>query len=160
MLFRSDGLLRGSREERVQAVLGLADTEWDLGTLLDAHCALLDHAEDVRVAAMEALQAIAKRRPEPVAVTPVRLLSAFLFRFTIASGMRVDTFRFLVQLKTPEADEAVERALIDAQRNEDFRDFICVLQDARRMDLAGRLKPVRLPKTKAAILRSALNSVS
>jgi len=48
MLFRSDGLLRGSREERSRAVLSLRDAEWNLATLLDLHCGLLDHAEDVR----------------------------------------------------------------------------------------------------------------
>jgi hypothetical protein len=38
MLFRSDGLLRGSREERSRAVLSLRDAEWNLATLLDLHC--------------------------------------------------------------------------------------------------------------------------
>ncbi len=71
MCFRNDGLLRGSREERVAAMLSLAEAEWNLGAFLDLHCGLLDHAEDVRAAAMEALQKIATQRPEPIALTSV-----------------------------------------------------------------------------------------
>ncbi len=47
MFFRNDGLLRGSREDRVSAMSSLADAEWDLGAFLDLHCGLLDHSEAV-----------------------------------------------------------------------------------------------------------------
>ncbi len=81
MDFRSDGLLRGSREERCKAMLALGKTKWDLYTFLDLHCGLLDHAEDVRAAAMEALEKIAKRRPKPIALTPLDLLVDFYVWF-------------------------------------------------------------------------------
>ena len=158
MSFRSDGLLRGAREERAEAMISLADAGWDLGVFLDLHCGLLDHAEDFRAAAMKALQDIAKRRPEPIALTPVRLLSEFLFSFTVSSGMRVETFEFLMELDTPEAYQAIEQALLRTQRNEDFRDFVRALQRANKLELLRRLEPGKLSKTKAAVLYSALNS--
>jgi hypothetical protein len=158
MLFRSDGLLRGSREERSRAVLSLRDAEWNLATLLDLHCGLLDHAEDVRVSAMNALQEIAKRTPKPIKITPVMLLSDFLFSFTASSRVAVYIFQFLVQLDTPEAHQAMERALLRVQRNEDFSAFVGILQHANRLEVLRRLEPAKLSKTKAAVVRSALHS--
>lgn len=156
MLFRSDGLLRGSRQERSHAALSLTGTEWSLETLLDLHRALLDHAETVRVSAMEALQEIAKRRPKPIEVTPVKLLCDFLFSFTVASGMAVRTFQCLVELDTPETRQAIEQALLRVQRNEDFSEFVRILQHANKLDLLQRLEGAKLSKTKAAVVRSAL----
>jgi hypothetical protein len=158
MFFRNDGLLRGSREDRVTAMFSLADAEWDLGAFLDLHCGPLDHAEDVRAAAMRALLEIAKRRPDPIALTPLEFLSCFLFSFTVSSGIRVETFEFLVDLDTPEAHDAIEQALLRTQRNEDFSDFVGVLRRAHKLERLRRLEPAKLSKTKTAILRSALNS--
>lgn len=160
MLLRSDGLLRGSREERIQAVLSLRDAEWNLATLLDLHCGLLDHAEDVRASAMDALQDIAKRKPKPLEITPMMLLSEFLFSFTAVSGMAVSAFEFFVQLDTPEARQAVGRALLRVQRNEDFSAFVEILQRANKRELLRRLEPAKLSKTKAAVVRSALHSAN
>jgi hypothetical protein len=157
MFFRNDGLLRGSREDRGTAMFSLVGAKWDLGAFLDLHCGLLDHAEDVRAAAMKALQEIAKRRPEPIALTPLKLLPYFLFSFTVASGMRVDTFEFLVDLDTPEAHDAIVQILLWAQRNEDFSDFVRVLRRADKLELLRRLEPAKLSKAKTAILRSALD---
>ena len=39
---RSNGLLQGSREERVAAIVSLKRAEWNLDTLLDLHLGLLD----------------------------------------------------------------------------------------------------------------------
>lgn len=156
MDFRGDGLLRGPREERMHAMSSLSEAGWSLNTILELHCGLLDHAEDVRAAAMAALQAIASRKPKPASLTPVDLLSYFLFDFTVASGVRVATFNTLVEVGTPEADRAVEQVLENTQRNEDFSDFIKVLQRAGKSELLSRLQPARFSKTKVAILRSAL----
>ena len=71
---RTDGLLRGPRAERTEWITALADAPWDLETLLELHLGLLDHAQDVRVAAMEALRSIARRKPHAIAVTAVELL--------------------------------------------------------------------------------------
>jgi hypothetical protein len=157
MYFRSDGLLRGSREERVQAMSSLCEAEWNLNTILELHCGLVDHAEDVRAAAMEALQAITNRKPKPASLTPVDLLSYFLFEFTVSSGVRVATFSTLVELGTPEADQAIERLLLGTQRNEDFSDFIKLVQRAGKSELLRGLQAAKLSKTKAAMLRSALS---
>ena len=54
-------MLRGSREERIETMLSLNEEEWNLNTLLYLHLGILDHAEDVRMAAMDALMEIAKR---------------------------------------------------------------------------------------------------
>ena len=67
---RSDQLLRGSRKERVETMLSLSEDEWDLNTLLNLFLGILDHAEDVRIAAMDALMEIAARSPEPFTVSP------------------------------------------------------------------------------------------
>lgn len=158
MSFRNDGLLRGSRQERLEAMLSLGDGKWDLDTVLELHCGLLDHAEDVWAAAMDALQEFAKQKSEPMALTPLALLSYFLFSFTVSSGVRADTFKFLVELGTAEAHQAIEQALLWAQRNEDFGDFVRILQNANELERLRRLDTAKLSKTKAAILRAVLNS--
>ena len=157
MFFRNDGLLRGSREERIEAMLSLAIANWSLETLLELHFGLLDHAEEVRAAAMDTLQAIAKRKPDPISLTPADMLSRFVFSFTVSSGVRLATFRALVELETPETDDAVEQILLYTVRNEDFSDFVQVLQRVGKAEILRRLPPSRLSKTKAAILRSALS---
>ncbi len=79
-----------------------------------------------------------------------------MFGFTVASGITVSTFEFLVELGTPEADHAVEQALSRVQRNEDFRAFVGILQRANKLELLRQLDPAKLGKTKAAVVRSAL----
>jgi hypothetical protein len=51
-------LLRGSREERIETMISLQGEEWDPNTLLYLHLGMLDHAEDVRMATMDALMEI------------------------------------------------------------------------------------------------------
>ncbi len=159
-MFRSDGLLRGSREDRAQAMASLGREKWSLEVLLDLHSGLLDHAEEVRIAAMKALQEISTRGPAPVALTPVTLLSYFLFSFTVTSGIAVICFEFLVELDTPDAREAVEQALSRVHRNEDFKDFVDILKQANKLELLHRLEHANLSQPKAAILRSALASAA
>ena len=157
-MFRSDGLLRGAREDRTEAISSLGRAKWSLEVLLDLHCGLLDHAEEVRVAAMEALQEISKQEPDPVALTPVKLMSYFLFSFTVSSGIAVKCFKFLVELDTPDAQEAVGQALARVHRNEDFKEFVGILRQANKLEMLRELDPPNLSQTKAAILRSALAS--
>jgi hypothetical protein len=159
-MFRSDGLLRGAREDRAEVMSSSGHAKWSLEVFLDLHCGLLDHAEEVRIAAMEALQEISKQEPDPVALTPVKLMSYFLFSFTVSSGVAVQCFRFLVDLDTPDAHEAVEQALSRVHRNEDFKEFIGVLQQANKLELLHRLEHATLSQSKAAILRSALASAT
>jgi hypothetical protein len=155
---RSDGLLRGAREDRVAAINSLGSEKWNLEVFLDLHCGLLDHAEDVRVAAIEALQEISKQQPPPVVLTPIKLLSYFLFSFTVSSGVAVQCFEFLVKLDTPESRESVEQVLFSVQRNEDFREFVGILQRANKLELLHRLERAKLSQAKASILRSALTT--
>lgn len=74
--------------------------------------------------------------------------------------MRVDTFEFLVDLDTPEAHDAVVQILSWAQRNEDFKEFVGILQQANKLELLHRLESAKLSRSKAAILRSALASAT
>jgi len=159
-MFRSDGLLRGAREDRAEAMSSLGRAKWSLEVLLDLHCGLLDHAEEVRIAAMEALREISRQEPDPVALPPVKLLSDFLFSFTVSSGVAVKCFKFLVELDTLEAHEAVEQALFRGQRNEDFKEFVGVLWQANKLELLHRLEQAKLSQAKATILRSALASTT
>jgi hypothetical protein len=156
MFTRNDGLLRGSREERGEAMLSAKEAEWNLETVLDLHTGLLDHAQEVKFSAMAALEELAKRRPAPVQLTPVSLLSCFMFSFTVSSGMALSTFQFLVELDTPEARQAIEWALSRTKRNEDFSDFVGVLQRADKLEILRSLDISTLSKPKASILRSAL----
>jgi len=156
MLGRSDGLLRGSREERIDQILSLKDAEWNLNTLLDLHCGLLDHAEDVRLAAVEALKGIALRFPEPITLTPLSLLAPYIFGFTVASGEVPRNFQFLVELNTPESLRLAQEALEGVGRNEDFKPFWAILVRANKLGLLQALQKAELSKTKAKILRDAL----
>jgi hypothetical protein len=74
MYERSDGLMRGSREERVEEVFGLQECDWDFDTLLGIVQGMLDHAEDVRLAAMETLLEIAGQRKAPMSLAPVSVI--------------------------------------------------------------------------------------
>jgi hypothetical protein len=107
---------------------------------------------------MEALQEISKQEPDPVALTPVKLMSYFLFSFTVSSGIAVKCFKFLVELDTPDAQEAVGQALARVHRNEDFKEFVGILRQANKLEMLRELDPTNLSQTKAAILRSALAS--
>ncbi len=71
MGFRSDGLLRGSRESRIKLMDFVKKEPWDVDTILDLYTGLIDHAEDVRAEAMMALWEIAWKQPVPVSVTPI-----------------------------------------------------------------------------------------
>ena len=57
---RNDGLMRGSREQRIAEMRSLGDADWNPGTLLHLHIGLLDHAEDVRSAALDAVLEISR----------------------------------------------------------------------------------------------------
>jgi hypothetical protein len=50
---RTDGLLRGPRNERKELMAALGDAPWNLETFLAFHLGLLDHSEEVRLAAMK-----------------------------------------------------------------------------------------------------------
>ncbi len=156
MLEQTDGLLRGSREERIAQILSLRRAEWSLGTVLDLHCGLLDHAEDVRRAAIEALKGIARKLPEPIALTPLGLLAPYIFSFTVASGEVSRNFEFLVELNTPESLQLAESALERVGRNEDFKAFVEIVVRANKLELLQALQKAELSKTKAKILRDAL----
>jgi len=159
-MIRSDGLLRGAREERAETMYSTGHAKWSLKVFLDLHCGLLDHAEEVRIAVMEALQEISKQEPVPIALTPVKLLSYFLFSFTVSSGVAVKCFKFPVELDTPDAHEAVQQVLSQVQRNEDFKEFVEILRQANSLEPLHRLEHAKLSQSKVAILRSALASAT
>jgi hypothetical protein len=155
-LERSDRLLRGSRDERIAEMLSLKRAAWSLGTLLDMHIGLLDHAEEVRLAAVEALEAMVRRSPEPLTLTPTTFLAHHMFSFTAASGAAQQIFEFLVELRTPEGVQLAMEALERVSRNEDFKAFVEILARHHRLDLLRQFPQDRLGRTKQGILRSAL----
>jgi len=150
-------MLRGSREERVEEMLSLKEAEWNLGTLLYLHLGLLDHSEDVRLAALDALMGIAERSPEPFTVSPIPILADYIFSVTVSSGYTPHIFEFLVRLGTPEAVQTVEKLIREPCRNDDFRYFVDVLIREGELGLLGRLEKEKLSKTKAKLLRDALD---
>jgi len=158
MFDRSDGLLRGSREDRAQEVSALQASDWDFDTLLGIIQGLLDHAEDVKLAAMETLLEIARQRKPPMSLTPISVIEYFMFNFSASSGIAQGVFRFLVENKDlPEAKQAIERALLSNVRNEDFEQFIDILVEARAFDFIRPLKQQALSKTKARMLKRVLS---
>lgn len=157
---RNDGLMRGSREERITEMRSLGKAEWNPGTLLYLHIGLLDHVEDVRSAALDALLEISRGLPTPFTISPVTLLSYCLFDWTGSTGNTPRIFRSLVQLGTPEADEAIEAIMeghADHLRNEDFEEFICALAENGKMEDINRLLNRKLSTTKTKILRRILD---
>ena len=152
-------MLRGSRRERIEALLSLGEEEWDLNMLLNLYLGVLDHSEEVRMAAMNALMEIAARSPEPFTVSPFSILTRYMFDFTVASGYVPYMFRSLVQLGTPEAAQAAESALKRVARNEDFRKFLDILVEEGKLDMLRNMEGENLSKQKAKILRDALHAI-
>lgn len=154
---RTDGLLRGPRRERSKQMTALGKEAWDLETLLELHLGLLDHAEDVRIAAMEALQHIAQRKPAPIAVSPVALLAYFMHSFTVASGMSLRTFECLVELNTAESIEIVEAVLESGHGNNiQFEEWVRILEDANRSDILRKIDLTRLSKGRRKVIERVL----
>ena len=157
MLERSDRLLRGSRDERIADMLALETAEWSLDAVLDLHRGLLDHTEEVRLAAIEALKAIAQRSPEQLTLTPAIFLAHHMFSFTAASGSAVTIFRFLVELDTPESIRLAMEALEHPSRNDDFKAFVETVVRAKKLDLLRQFPQDRLSQAKRNVLRGALS---
>ena len=154
---RTDGLLRGPRSERSKQMTAVGREAWDLETLLVLHLGLLDHAEDVRIAAIEALQHIAQRKPTPLAVSPVALLAYFMHSFTVASGMSVLTFELLVELNTAESIEIVEGVLESGRGNNiQFEGWVRILQEANRSDILRKIDLTRLSKGRRKVIERVL----
>jgi hypothetical protein len=154
---RNDGLLRGSREGRIDQPLALAESPWSVDSLLGLHMALLDHAEEVRAAAMSALMEIAGKNPTPANVSPLDVLGRYMFSFTVASGVVPQVFRLLVKLGTPEAVALVKAVLANPNiRNDDFRQFVETALQSGNPDLIQHLKSIRCSAQKAKILNAAL----
>ncbi len=158
MYERSDGLMWGSREDRIQEVFGLQESDWDFDALLGIIQGILDHAENVRLAAMETLLEIAGQKKAPMSLTPLSVIEYFMFSFS-ASTMAVQRiFKFLVEnTDISGANEAIERALLRDVRNEDFEKFIDIIVEAKKLEFLKILEDKKLSKTKTKILKNALN---
>jgi hypothetical protein len=158
---RSDGLLRGPRDERTEMMKALVDAPWDLETLLGLHLGLLDHAEDVRAAAMEALRCIAQKKPDAIALTPVTLLAPFMHSFTVASGIGLATFQFLVELNTTESLEVVKATLESGRgSNNQFEAWVKILRDANKLEVLRKVDFARLSKARRNMINPVLAAES
>ncbi|NIP22601.1 MAG: hypothetical protein GWN76_10480 [candidate division Zixibacteria bacterium] len=158
MYDRSDGLMRGSRKERTQEVFSLQESDWDFDTLFGIIQGLLDHADNVRLASMETLLKIARQQKIPMSLTPVSVIEYFMFSFTASSKATQRIIKFLVEnTDIPGANEAIERALLEDVRNEDFENFINIIIEAKKLKFFKTLEDNKLSKTKAKILKKALN---
>jgi hypothetical protein len=135
----------------------LGDAPWDLETFLAIHLGLLDHSEDVRGAAIEALQCMAQRKPEALAVTPVALLAHFMHAFTVASGIGLATLRCLVELDTAESLEVV-KAVLESGRgsNSQFEAWVEILGDANKVNILRNVELARLSKARRNIINRVL----
>ncbi len=156
---RTDGLLRGSRTERIRRIREVEDAPWTLETILGLHCGLLDHAHDVREAAMRTVIEIALKRPDPVAVTPVGLLSYFVNAFTVASGVDAGVVRCFADLHTTEADKALSELLESgAGSNQQFEHWTTILKAANRKDILREVRSDRLSTNRRKMLKHALEA--
>lgn len=158
MYERSDVLMRGSRENRIQEVFGLQESDWDFDALLGIIQGILDHAENVRLAAMETLLEIAGQKKAPMSLTPLQLLSTLCSAFSASTTAIQRIFKFLVEnTDISGANEAIERALLRDVRNEDFEKFIDIIVEAKKLEFLKILEDKKLSKTKTKILKNALN---
>ena len=161
MFERSDGLLRGSREERMQEVFELHESDWDFYTLLGIIQGFLDHAEDVRMAAMDTLLEIAIQKKAPMNLAPLSVIEYFMFSFTATSMATQRIFRFMIEnTDIPGANEAIERALLSDVRNEDFEKFIEIILEAKKFEFLKACEHRKLSKRKTQILKNALKNAN
>lgn len=150
---RTDGLLRGSRDERIQQMLALKNKSWKLDALLDLHCGLLDHAHDVREAAMGTLLGLAARKTVAIPISPEMLLAYYMGTFTVASGIDLAVVRCLAALRTAEADDLLLNLLRSGMgSNDQFKHWLEILRGTDREDILCRLQHEKLsPKRKTAL---------
>ena len=111
------------------------------------------------MAAMDALMGIAMRSPGPFTVSPISMLTRYIFDFTVSSGYTPYLFRSLVQLGTPEAVKAAESALRHVARNDDFRKFLDILIEEGKSDVLRNMERKNLSKAKARLLSDALDAI-
>ena len=149
---------RPPRSVRVAGQLrGLARAPWNFVTLLNLHFGFLDNSYRVREAALDALIAIAGRRPEPISVSPVALLRNVMFDFTAASGATPHVFRLLLEIDDAESRAAVKDILDHGYgSNDDFYNFVSAIADLDKRDLLEYLKAKKLSKQKTRILNRVL----
>jgi hypothetical protein len=138
-------------------MLALRKAGWSLDAVLELHCGLLDHAHDVREAAMETLFALAEQRPAAVPVTPARLLAYYMMTFTVASGIDLAAVRCLVDLHTAETDEILIELLGSRSgNNEQFKRWVEIVSAAGRQDILRQIPVDRLSKGRQKIVNQML----
>jgi len=138
-------------------MVAMKEGPWSVDTFLDLHCGLLDHAYDVREAAMGTLLDLAVKRPAPVPVTPVKLLAYFMHAFTVSSGIDMDVVQCLAELHTVEGD-AILNNLLESGRgsNEQFKRWMATLKTANREDLLHQICSDKLSSGRKKMLKQVL----
>ncbi len=154
---RTDGLLRGSRDERIELMETLKGADWSLDTMLALHLGLLDHAHHVSEAAMNTLIALAAKNPAPVPVTPIMWLAYFMHGFTKASGVDLAVVKCLADLHTAEADEVLKFTLESGSgSNDQYGHWLAILKEANRTDVLRRIQAEKLSPNRAKMLKRAV----
>lgn len=72
---------------------------------------ILDHTENVRLAAIETLLEIAGQKKAPMSLTPLSVIEYFMFSFSASKMAAQRIFKFLVEnTDISGTNEAIERA--------------------------------------------------
>jgi len=134
----------------------LHNAKWTLDSLLIVIQALKDPSEQVRMSALDSLMNFAFLDPEPVYVSPVRLLMFFFLTFFKTSGPKLAIFNLLLKLHTDEADHYLELLLNDQFgecTDDEYEQFLEILSKAERPDIVSRINLSELPKEKRLIIQ-------
>ena len=152
---------RGGGKRREDWVRELADGDWDMHALLEAHDALLDDRSSVRSAAFSALLSLAEKEPDPVEVTPLSLLYSYAGLFTVASGMNLGFYRFLVDSDIDEAERILRGILSDpgGMRNQDFEWLVRYIVAEGKEEYLQELESADLSKNKGKIFRKVKREI-
>ena len=146
---------REDRKRREDWVRDLADQEWDMQTLLEAHSGLVDRRYKVRWAAFLSLLSLAKKEPEPVEVTPLALLRRYIGSVASIPGAAQSLYRHLVDTDTKAADRLLRDVLqnTDPMRNQDFARLVEYLMENRENEYLQLLEAADLSNKKGKIFR-------
>ena len=143
------------RKRQEEWMRELADEEWNMHTLLEAHAGLVNRRHKVRHAAYFALLSLAEKEPEPVKVTPLALLRRYIGSVTSIPGAAQQVYRYLVDADTRAADRLLRDVLqnTDPMKNKDFEHLVEYLVENQEDEYMQILEASDLSNAKGKIFR-------